>query len=221
MVARAPQPSRSRIPAPVFPLPPTEGLAGLAAAIRACRACPLWQPATRAVAGDGPPDARIVVVGEQPGDEEDLTGRPFTGPAGRLFDRALAQAGIARGECYVTNAVKHFKFQQQGKRRIHVRANAAEQRACRPWLERELSLLRPQAIVCLGATAATALMGNGFGLMRERGVWHPGPGGVPLLATVHPSWVLRQPPEAGAAPFDGLVADLAQVATRLATAVAD
>lgn len=220
MVERVPRPSRSRIPAPVFAPPPTEGLDGLASAIRACRACPLWQPATQAVAGEGRADARIVVLGEQPGDEEDLTGRPFTGPAGRLFDRALAQAGIDRAECFVTNAVKHFKFEQQGKRRIHSRASAAEQRACRPWLERELALLRPQAIVCLGATAATALMGRDFGLMRERGAWHTGPGGVPLLATVHPSWVLRQPAEAGDAPFEGLVADLARVAARVAAPVA-
>lgn len=221
MVERAPVPSRSRIPAPVFPQPATEGLEGLAAAIRTCRACPLWQPATQAVVGEGPVDARIVFIGEQPGDEEDLTGRPFTGPAGRLFDRALAQVGIARSDCYVTNAVKHFKFEQRGKRRIHSRANAAEQRACRPWLERELAFLRPRAIVCLGATAATALMGREFGLMRERGAWHEGPGGVPLLATVHPSWVLRQPAASGDAPFAALVADLARVAARLAMADAD
>lgn len=221
MVERAPTPSRSRIPAPVFAPPPTEGLDGLAAAVRACRACPLWEPATQAVPGDGPPDARIVFVGEQPGDEEDLTGRPFTGPAGRLFERALAEAGIARGDCYVTNAVKHFRFEQRGKRRLHVRAGAAEQRACRPWLDRELELLRPRAIVALGATAAHALMGRGFALMRERGAWHRGPGGVPLLATVHPSWVLRQPAEAGDAPFDGLVADLRVAAAALATPDAD
>jgi DNA polymerase len=216
MVERAPQPSRSRIPAPVFAAPSTEGLEGLAAAIRSCRACPLWQPATQAVPGEGAPDSRIVVIGEQPGDEEDLTGRPFAGPAGRLFDRALAQVGIERADCYVTNAVKHFKFEQRGKRRIHSRANAVEQRACRPWLERELALLRPRVIVCLGATAATALMGRDFGLMRERGVWHEGPGGIPLLSTVHPSWVLRQPPEAGPGPYDGFVADLARVAQQAA-----
>lgn len=220
MVKRAPEPPRRRIPAPVFAPPPTDGLDGLAAAVRTCRACPLWQPATQAVPGEGRPDARIVVVGEQPGDEEDLTGRPFTGPAGRLFDRALADAGIDRGDCYVTNAVKHFKFEQRGKRRLHVRASAAEQRACRPWLERELSLLAPRAIVCLGATAASALMGRDFALMRERGRWHGGPGGVPLLATVHPSWVLRQPAERGAAAFEGLLADLRRV-LELAPAVAD
>lgn len=215
MVQRAPEPARKRIPAPVFAPAPTEGLDGLAAAVKACRACPLWQPATQAVPGEGPLDARIVFVGEQPGDEEDLTGRPFTGPAGRLFDRALAQVGIDRSEAYVTNAVKHFKFEQRGKRRLHSKANMAEQRACKPWLERELSLLRPQAIVALGATAANALMGSGFGLMRERGQWHEGPGGVPLLATVHPSWVLRQPAETGEGPYMGFVEDLARVAERL------
>ncbi len=216
MVERPPEASRSRIPAPVFAPPPVEGLEGLAAAVRACRACPLWQPATQAVPGEGRIDARIVVVGEQPGDEEDLTGRPFTGPAGRLFDRALAEAGIDRGECYVTNAVKHFRFEQRGKRRIHSRASAAEQRACGPWLEQELAMLRPQAIVALGATAASALMGSGFAVMRERGQWHDGPRGVPLLATVHPSWVLRQPTEAGRAPYAGFLADLVRVRERLA-----
>lgn len=211
MVERTPQPSRSRIPAPVFAPAPTEGLDGLATALRACRACALWSPATQAVAGEGPPDARIVFVGEQPGDAEDLTGRPFAGPAGHLFDRALAEAGIERRECYVTNAVKHFKFAQRGKHRLHVRASAAEQRACRPWLERELSMLKPQAIVALGATAAQALMGPGFALMRERGRWQEGPGGVPLLATVHPSWVLRQAGRADDA-FALLAEDLRQVA---------
>ncbi|TCZ88691.1 UdgX family uracil-DNA binding protein [Lysobacter sp. N42] len=218
MVQRAPRPARSRISAPVLPAPATEGLEGLAAAIRACRACPLWEPATQAVPGEGRADARIVVVGEQPGDEEDLTGRPFTGPAGRLFDRALAEAGVDRADCYVTNAVKHFRFEQRGRRRIHVRAGASEQRACRPWLERELSMLRPLAIVALGATAANALTGRGISLMRERGRWLAGPRGVPLIATVHPAWVLRQAADAGDEPYAGLVADLRRVADRLANA---
>ncbi|GAB2521979.1 UdgX family uracil-DNA binding protein [Lysobacter humi (ex Lee et al. 2017)] len=220
MVERAPEPPRRVLPAPVFAPAPTEGLAGLAAAVRACRGCPLWQPATQAVAGEGPADAPIVFIGEQPGDEEDLTGRPFTGPAGRLFDRALADIGVDRGRCYVTNAVKHFKFQQRGKRRLHERANAAEQQACRPWLERELALLRPRAIVCLGATAAQALMGRSFALMRERGTWQQGPGGVPLLATVHPSWVLRQPMGDGEAAYAGFIEDLARVLPHAGDAIA-
>ena len=200
----------------MFAPAPVDGLDGLAAAVRACRACPLWQPATQAVAGEGPVDARIVFVGEQPGDEEDLTGRPFTGPAGRLFDRALADVGLERDACYITNAVKHFKFEQRGKRRLHVRASVAEQRACGTWLERELSLLRPAAIVALGATAARALMGPGFALMKERGRWHPGPGGVALLATVHPSWVLRQPPDRADEAMGVLTADLAEVGRSVA-----
>lgn len=212
MVERAPEPPRRAIPPPVFPAAPTDGLDGLASALRACRACPLWEPATHAVAGEGPRDARLVIVGEQPGDEEDLSGRPFAGPAGRLLDRALAAAGIDRESCYLTNAVKHFRFEQRGKRRLHVRASAAQQQACRPWLERELDLLAPAAILCLGATAARAVLGPGFALMRGRGAWQPGPGSVPVLATVHPSWVLRQPAHAAEAAFDGLVADLAVAA---------
>jgi DNA polymerase len=182
----------------------------------ACTRCHLYKHATQTVFGEGEVSARLMFVGEQPGDQEDLAGKPFVGPAGQVFNQALAQAGIDRSITYVTNAVKHFKFEQRGKRRIHSRANAVEQRACRPWLERELALLRPRVIVCLGATAATALMGRDFGLMRERGVWHEGPGGIPLLSTVHPSWVLRQPPEAGPGPYDGFVADLARVAQQAA-----
>lgn len=221
MVERPPEPPRRAIPAPVFPAAPIEGLDGVAAAVRACRACPLWQPATQAVAGEGPRDARLVIIGEQPGEEEDLTGRPFTGPAGRLLDRALAAAGIEREACYLTNAVKHFRFEQRGKRRLHVRASASQQQACRPWLERELDLLAPAAILCLGATAAQAVHGRGFAVLHGRGNWHTGPGGVPVMATVHPAWVLRQPEAAAQEAFDGLVADLRQAAQRVAAAPAD
>ncbi|AXK72039.1 DUF4130 domain-containing protein [Lysobacter sp. TY2-98] len=213
MVARSPEPARRVIPAPVFAqATPVDDLDALHLALRDCRNCPLWQPATQAVPGEGPRDARIVFVGEQPGDEEDLCGRPFAGPAGRLFDRAMAEAGLDRSAVYVTNAVKHFKFEQRGKRRIHQRANAAEQAACRGWLERELELLQPEYIVGLGATAATALLGRGFPLMRERGRWHPAPDGTPVLATVHPSWVLRQPLDVQDEAYRGLLEDLRRVA---------
>ena len=207
MVARATPPSRESAAA----LPTT--VEALRSAARGCRACPLWQPATQVVFGEGPADARIVLLGEQPGDEEDLRGRPFTGPAGRLLDRALAELGLDRATMYVTNTVKHFKFTRSGKVRLHVKANTAEQRACRPWLERELELVRPGIVVCLGATAVEAMLGRGVALTHARGRWHGEPGGLRLLATVHPSWVLRQRGgEAQAAGYRGLLADLSMLA---------
>jgi DNA polymerase len=212
MVARDAEPARRRVPAPSLPpAAPAGGIDKLHAADRACRGCPVWAPATQAVPGRGPADARVVFIGEQPGDEEDLRGEPFTGPAGRLFDRALADLGIDRGTVYVTNSVKHFKFELRGKRRIHVRANASEQAACRGWLQRELATIRPERVVCLGATAAQAVLGRDFALMRERGRWHRAADGTPVLATVHPSWVLRQPASVGEAAYAGMVADLARV----------
>ncbi|HLM53307.1 MAG TPA: UdgX family uracil-DNA binding protein, partial [Pseudoxanthomonas sp.] len=211
MAERAPEAPRRRIPqAPPAPAPPqADTLPGLHAAARACRRCELWQPATQAVVGEGPADARIVVIGEQPGDEEDLSGRPFVGPAGRLFDRALRELGIDRAGLYVTNAVKHFRFEQRGKRRLHRNPEAAHVDACGVWLQRELELLRPRAVLCLGATAARAVLGPGFRLMAERGQWRTLGEGTRALATVHPSWVLRQ----GAAPareagYAGMVEDL-------------
>ncbi|HZX79698.1 MAG TPA: UdgX family uracil-DNA binding protein [Lysobacter sp.] len=213
MVAREPEAPRRRVPAPVVAMPaPVDDLDALHAGVRACRACPLWRPATQAVPGEGPRDARIVFVGEQPGDEEDLRGRPFAGPAGRLFDQALLDAGLDRAAAYVTNAVKHFKFEPRGKRRIHQRANVAEQRACSGWLHRELAIVRPARIACLGATAANALLGRDFALMRGRGRWLAADDGTPVLATVHPSWVLRQPEAMREAAYRSLVADLARVA---------
>jgi DNA polymerase len=158
---------------------------------RDCRACPLWAPATQTVFGEGPDNARIVVIGEQPGDKEDLSGHPFVGPAGQLFDRALAELGIARERLYVTNTVKHFKFEPRGKRRLHKRANAAEQAACRIWLEAELLHLKPRRIVCLGAMAAQAILGRTFRLMRQRGEWIELESGARAMATVHPSYLLR------------------------------
>ena len=193
---------------------PAGGLAGLAAAARDCRACPLWQPATQTVWGDGPADARVMLVGEQPGDEEDLSGRPFVGPAGRLLDRALGEIGIDRAALYLTNAVKHFKFELRGKRRLHRNPAASEQRACAPWLREEIRTVRPEVIVCLGATAARAVLGPGFGLMEGRGRWQVLDDGTRVLATVHPAWVLRQPGGAARdAAYRGFVEDLARIAT--------
>jgi probable DNA metabolism protein len=202
--------------APAMPPPVRRGaaevadLADLRDATRACRDCPLWQPATQAVPGEGPSDARILLLGEQPGDEEDLRGRPFVGPAGRLLDRALAELGLDRGAMFVTNAVKHFKFTRGGKVRLHAKASPSEQRACRQWLERELELLQPERVVCLGATALGAMLGTGARLTDLRGQWMAMPNGARLMATVHPAWVLRQPGEAAQAEaYRGFVADLA------------
>jgi DNA polymerase len=187
---------------------PVETLAALRARASQCRACPLWEPATQTVFGEGPPDARIVVVGEQPGDQEDLRGRPFVGPAGQLLDRALAELGADRAQLYLTNAVKHFKFTRLGKVRLHAKANVHEQQACRPWLAAELEAIAPARIVCLGATAAQAVFGPGFALMRERGRVHQLPDGREAVATVHPSWVLRQDDDRELA-YRGFVEDLA------------
>ena len=191
-----------------FP-PPGSSLRRLRRAAAGCRACPLWKPATQTVFGEGPASARTVLIGEVPGDDEDLSGHPFVGPSGQLLDKALAELGLDRRDFYVTNAVKHFKFVPRGKRRLHAKPSASEQRACRPWLERELEALRPQRIVCLGATAAQAVLGRGFRLMASRGRWFELGNGARVLATVHPSWVLRQRGgEARAEAFAGLVADL-------------
>ena len=183
------------------------------AAVAACRACPLWRPATQAVPGEGPADARIMVIGEQPGDQEDLAGRPFVGPAGQLFDRALAEAGIDRGALYLTNAVKHFKFRPSGKRRLHVRADADEQAACRPWLEAELAAVRPRRVLCLGATAAQAMLGRGFALLEGRGRWYALEDGLQVLPTVHPSWLLRLPDAQRPAAWQDFLADLRLLGT--------
>jgi DNA polymerase len=173
------------------------------------------------VFGEGPVDARIVLLGEQPGDEEDLRGRPFTGPAGRLLDRALGELGLDRSAMYVTNAVKHFKFTRGGKVRLHAKASAAEQHACRPWLARELALVQPAVVACLGATAAGAVFGPRFGLMANRGRWHALADGTRVIATVHPSWVLRQPAgEAQATAYRGFVDDLARLCEVVASLTA-
>jgi DNA polymerase len=162
-------------------------------AAKNCRACDLWKLGTQTVFGEGPSKAQVMFVGEQPGNEEDLTGHPFVGPAGKLLDRALAEAGIDRSEVYVTNVVKHFKWEPRGKRRIHKKPNAAEIAACRPWLDTEIMLVKPRAIVCLGATAAQALLGRQFKVTAHRGELIPSPLAPVVLATVHPSSILRAP----------------------------
>ncbi len=162
---------------------------------RECRRCDLWKPATQTVFGEGPQRARIMFIGEQPGDQEDLAGKPFVGPAGKLLDRALAEAGVDRSEIYVTNTVKHFKFEPRGKMRLHKRADSREQAACRPWLDAELDKVQPQIVVCLGAMAAQAMFGSGFGLLKERGQWRTLANGTRAFATVHPSYLLRLPDE--------------------------
>lgn len=177
-------------------------------AAEACRACPLWEPATQTVFGEGPEDARILVVGEQPGDMEDLSGRPFVGPSGKLLDRALAELGIDRSTLYLTNAVKHFHFERRGKRRLHRNPEASHVQACRSWLAGEIERVRPEVIVCLGGTAALAVFGGGFRLMEQRGRWHTLDDGTSALATVHPAWILRQPPGAQADAYAGWVEDL-------------
>jgi uracil-DNA glycosylase len=162
-------------------------------AAKTCRACHLYKPATQMVFGEGPARATVMMVGEQPGDAEDLAGHPFVGPAGKLLDRALADAGIDRKLVYVTNVVKHFKFEPRGKRRIHAKPNAAEIAACRPWLETEIALVKPRVVVCLGATAAQALLGSSFKVTKQRGAFVPSPLAPRVTATVHPSSILRAP----------------------------
>lgn len=158
-----------------------------------CKACDLWERGTQTVFGEGARRAVILFVGEQPGNEEDLTGKPFVGPAGRLFDDALVEAGIDRTQTYVTNVVKHFKWEPRGKRRIHKKPNAREVNACRPWLEAEISLVKPKVIVCLGATAAQALLGSQFRVSKQRGQFIKSTLAPYIMATVHPSSILRAP----------------------------
>jgi uracil-DNA glycosylase family protein len=214
-----PDPPLRRARARPSPPAPRElgSLAAVREAARHCRACPLWKPATQTVFGEGPARAKVLMLGEQPGDQEDLVGRPFVGPAGRMLDRALEELGIPREKVYLTNTVKHFKFVPRGKTRLHARANAAEQAACRQWLQAELELLKPKWIVCLGAMAAQAILGRQFRLMQERGAWRVLSPGVQALATVHPSFLLRQrDAEERARAYREFVADLAAVADVLA-----
>jgi uracil-DNA glycosylase len=198
-------------------LPPRLALSSLREAARGCTACPLYLTGTQTVFGEGLKRAELMLVGEQPGDREDLEGRPFVGPAGRLLDDSLAEAGIDRGAAYLTNVVKHFKWEARGKRRIHQKPNASEIAACRPWLEAELAVVRPTALVCLGATAAQSLLGRQFRVSRERGRLLDSPLAPLTLATVHPSSVLRAPDaDARLRERAELVADLRVVAEALA-----
>jgi len=178
-----------------------------------CRACPLWETATQTVFGEGSDSAEVMFVGEQPGDQEDKQGRPFVGPAGRVLDEALEGAGIDRATTYVTNAVKHFKWEARGKRRIHAKPTWSEQTACRPWLESELEVVRPRILVCLGATAAQSLLGKQFRVTKERGRWLDSELAEYVTATIHPSSILRQrDDESRRREMDGFVEDLRLVA---------
>ena len=184
-----------------------------------CKACDLYKRGTQTVFGEGPKRADIMLVGEQPGDAEDLAGHPFVGPAGKLLDRALEEAGIDRRTVYVTNVVKHFKWEPRGKRRIHARPNAGEISACRPWLETEIALLRPHVLVCLGATAAQALLGKTFKVSQQRGEFVDSSLAPLVTATVHPSSILRATDDdARRVEMKRFVADLKRVAAALLTA---
>jgi DNA polymerase len=174
-------------------VPDRPTLAKAREAAKGCDACDLYKRATQTVFGEGAPKASLMLVGEQPGDVEDQTGHPFVGPAGKLLDRALADAGIDRTQVYVTNVVKHFKWEPRGKRRIHKKPNAGEIEACRPWLDAEIALVRPRAVVCLGATAAQALLGRQFKVTAHRGEFVESAIATFVLATVHPSSLLRAP----------------------------
>ena len=196
-------------------IPPRPSLTKLRNASKGCRGCKLWMVGTQTVFGEGPAKARVMLVGEQPGDQEDKEGHPFVGPAGRLLDDALAEAGIDRANVYVTNAVKHFKWErgEKSKRRIHKKPNDGEIRACRPWLDQEIALVKPDVVVCLGATAAQALLGKSFRVTRSRGQKVSAPFAKAVFATVHPSSVLRAPDaRARDDARRALVADLAKVA---------
>ena len=194
-------------------LPQQRDLVSLAEAARACQGCELYKRGTQTVFGAGPRNAEIMFVGEQPGDQEDLQGRPFVGPAGQMLDTAMEQAGIDRGQVYVTNAVKHFKWAPRGKRRLQAKPNAREMSACRPWLEAELAALKPKILVCLGATAAQSLLGSGFRITKQRGQVIRSDWGVPIIATYHPSALLRAPDEVARAEMHKLfLTDLKKIA---------
>ena len=205
-------PTRNPYPTAAAFMPDRLSLTSLRSAVQECRGCPLHENATQAVFGDGAAKAEVMFVGEQPGDQEDLAGKPFVGPAGRIFDQALEEAGIDRRQTYVTNVVKHFKWEPRGKRRIHQKPNWTEMAACRPWLEAELDVVEPEVVVCLGATAAQALIGRDFRVSRRRGELVDSPLARYVLATIHPSSILRQRDDASReAEYAAFVEDLRAV----------
>jgi DNA polymerase len=198
---------------PLIPGSPT--LFSLQEAAADCKACDLWENATQTVFGEGSKRAKVMFIGEQPGNEEDLKGRPFVGPAGRILDQALEEAGIDREQTYVTNVVKHFKWEPRGKRRIHKKPNSTEIEACKPWLEAEIATVRPRIVVCLGATAAQALLGKDFRVSRQHGQPVPSPLAELVIATVHPSSILRATDETRESEMEQFIEDLKVVAKAL------
>ena len=197
-------------------VPASHELGRLRSAAPKCRGCDLYRHATQVVFGEGPPDSKVVMVGEQPGDEEDVKGHPFVGPAGRLLNKAMHEAELDREKIYVTNAVKHFKFKiERGKRRIHAKPSGIEISACKPWLEAELDAIEPELVVCLGATAAQALMGRDFRITSERGKFFPYHRAKELVATIHPSAILRALPEQYDEQYESFIRDLRLIAARV------
>jgi DNA polymerase len=196
-------------------IPPRPSLKNLRDAAAGCKACPLWKTGTQTVFGEGAAKAEVMFVGEQPGDQEDRAGKPFVGPAGKLLDKAMDEAGIDRSLAYVTNVVKHFKWKGRGKRRIHQKPNWSEIAACRPWLDAELAVVKPRVLVCLGATAAQALLGRQFRVSRQRGEPVESELAPVVLATVHPSSILRADDEDREAEFAAFVSDLKTVAAHV------
>ncbi|MGB9119106.1 MAG: UdgX family uracil-DNA binding protein [Candidatus Angelobacter sp.] len=198
------------------PIPDKPTLPALRAAAADCKACDLWRRGTQTVFGEGSPAARVMMVGEQPGDKEDLQGQPFVGPAGAVLDKALAAAGIERKDVYMTNIVKHFKWEPRGKRRLHKKPNALEISACRPWLEAEIKAIKPEVVVLLGATAAQGVLGSQFRVTRQRGQWVQSNFAPLVMATVHPSSILRAPDDDSRhEEMRKFVADLRIVATQI------
>lgn len=209
-------PARIVVPTAAAWVPTHPTLPKLIAASKRCEGCDLFKHATQTVFGAGPSRATVIMLGEQPGDSEDRQGAPFVGPAGRLLDKALIEAGIDREQVYVTNAVKHFKFVERGKRRIHAKPNSIEINACRPWLDAEIEVVHPELIVCLGATAAQALLGRDFRITRQRGSFFPHEHAKFIMATVHPSALLRAPdPERRHEEYELFVKDLEAIPKKI------